>query len=521
MNDMVGSQEAEGMPATGRRNLLRAALGAPAVLPATMLMARDTVRVLRAEGLAARELGVRFDGRSDDTVALQRAIDAAARAQRPLVLPSGTARLSAPLDLKGRYVAILGDPTGHSVLQAAGPLRCLLDADEREEVIDSPLYLYGLTLDGAARTAAGILLRYRHRTVFDTLAVGGCTIGVDEIDAWLGRRTNCRVRGNAVGWRLRGANHSSVWTGCSFSDARIVHLDIGAAGTAKDGNDALLFQGCDVEYGPGDGIRVASGATATFDTCYLGEAIGGDVLRTAGIVLVRGGALFVGHGATARGIVPLGGHATVTDASIRGQEQGTLERLAGCDVPGASGRVVFRDVDMQLKVGGDPLLPGDVLGTLSMRVLAPLYGRNWQASANHTDIVSETMGETRNVRCRAVNGTNPLIGLAASLRGQAEARRDGPAYVVIVYAATRPVELKFSGGAIARAPERLVGLLPATRAPATYVKVDVPVDFARFSTVELIMPGSGTGDVLTLHHATIADAAALEPAPLGSLAKAR
>ncbi|WP_231370504.1 glycoside hydrolase family 55 protein [Sphingomonas phyllosphaerae] len=503
-----------------RRQLLRATIGTTAVLPVT-LTARDTARTIRNEGLSARDLGARFDGRSDDAAALQRGIDEAARTGRPLVLPSGTAGLSRPLDLKGRHVAILGDPAGHTVLRAVGSLTCLIDAQEAHEVIDSALYLFGLTLDGAGKTAAGINLRYRHRTFLDTLTVGGCMIGIDERDAWLARRINCRVRGNATGWRLRGANHSSVWIGCSFSDARDVHLDIGVDGTAQDGNDALLFQACDVEYGTGDGIRVASGATATFDTCYLGEAIGGDVLRTAGTVLVRGGVLFVGYGTKARGIVPLGGRTTVTDASVRGQEQGTLDRLAGCDVPGASGRVVFREIDMQLKVGGDPLLHGDILGTLPMRVLAPLHGRNWQASANDTEIIDDAIGDTRSTCCRAATGPNPLIGLAASLHGQAEARRDGPAYVVIVYAATRPVELKFSGGAIGRMPERLVGLLPATRAPATYVKVDVPVEFARFSTVELIMPGARPGDVLTLHHATIADAAVLEPAPLANLARAR
>lgn len=503
-----------------RRQLLRATISTIAVLPAT-LTARDTVGVIRNEGLSARKLGAKFDGHSDDAAALQCGIDEAARTGCPLVLPSGTAGLSRPLDLKGRHIAILGDPAGHTVLRALGTLTCLIDAQEAHEVIDSPLYIFGLTLDGAGTTGAGIMLRYRHRTVFDTLAVSGCMIGVDERDAWLARRTNCRVRGNAIGWRLRGANHSSMWTGCSFSDARDVHLDIGADGTAQDGNDALLFQGCDVEYGPGDGIRVAQGATATFDTCYLGEAIDGDVLRTAGTVLVRGGALFVGHGAGARGIVPLGGRTTVTNASIRGQEQGTLDRLAGCEEPTSSGRVVFHEVDMQLKIGGDPLLPGDILGTLPMRVLAPLYGRNWQASANDTAIVSDVIGDTRSVRCCAVTGPNSLIGLAASLSGQAEAQRDGPAYVVIVYTATRPVQLKFSGGAIARAPERLVGLLPATRTAGTYVKVDVPVDFARFSTVELIMPGAGASDVLTLHHATIADAGIREPAPLANLARGR
>lgn len=504
-----------------RRDLLRSAAGA-ATIPTSALLARDTVQAISSAALSAREFGVRFDGITDDAAPLQRAINAAAQQRRSLVLPSGTALLGAPLDLKGRYLGLLGDPTGHTVLKAGRALACLLDAREEGDVIDSPLYLYGLTLDGSGVTETGLRLRYRHRTVFDTLAVGACRIGVDEIDSWLGRRINCRTRGTDIGWRLRGSNHSSVWQGCSFTGARTAHLDIGADGTAKDGNDALLFQACDIEFGDGHGVLVAAGATASFDTCYLGEGIGGDVLRSAGAVSIRGGALFIGYRGDRFGIVPVGGTVAVAESSLRGQQFGTLDRLVGHPDPlgGPSGKVTFRDIDAQIRIGGDPFVPGDVLGTMPIRVFAPTIARTWRATANNAETADAHEGDTRTVRCRAVTGPNSLIGLAAPLTNISEARRGKAAYIIIVYSASRPVQMKFTNGPMSQAPWRFVGTLPATRETGTYIKVDVPVEFSDYSTVELIMQ-AGANDRLTLYHATISDAGMLDPGSMSNLAKAR
>lgn len=491
-----------------------------ATIPAA-LTASDTIRVMRSSGLQASELGARFDGRADDAAALQRGIDEAARQRRPLVLPPGIALLGTPLDLKGRHVALIGSPTGNTVLKAARALPCLLDADERSEAIDSPLFLYGITLDGSHSTAIGLRLRYRHRTMFDTLAVGACETGVEELDSWLGRRINCRTRTTVTGWRLRGANHSSLWIGCSFTDARDVHLDIGAAGSANDGNDALLFQACDIEFGLGDGVRVAAGATATFDTCYLGEGIQGDVLRNAGIVLIRGGTLFVGYNADRVGIRALAGNATVDGTSVYGQTFGTLDRLAGASADPAAivGKVNFRDINLQLKLGGNPVLVGDPLGNAPMSVFAPTLGRNWQSSVHDAVIREVDFGDARHVHCQRVAGANPVIGFAGVLRDTAEAQVVGPAYIVIVYQASAPVELKATSGTMSRAPWQLIGTLPATSGVSTYIKADVPVEFARFVLIELLMRVN-EGDEMTLHHATIGDASVFG-SKLANLALAR
>ena len=504
-----------------RRKLLRAALGAGAMMP-TALMARDTVVAIREAGLAAQNFGALFNGRSDDSAALQRGIDEAARTGRALVLPSGTSRLDSPLDLKGRNVSLIGDPTGHTILQASRRMRCILDAEDLREVIDSPLYLYGLALDGGGTTETGLLCRFRHNSFFDTLTVRGCRTGIEERDTWLGRRINCRTRATDTGWRLGGSNHSSLWIGCTFTDAREAHLDIASDGTANDGNDALLFQGCDIEFGAGHGIQIASGATATFDTCYIGEGIGGDVLRSAGHVVLRGGAFFVGYAPDRSGIVALGGNVDVTNMAIRGQRYGSLSRLAQAELSSGNpgGRVTFSRVSMQLEIGGDPVMRGDVLGSLSMRVFAPLNGRNWRSTSDQADIADTSLRDERGVRCTGVTGPTPLIGLAAPLRDKEEARRGDVVYMVIVYSATAPVELKFTSGPMSRAPWRIVGTLPATDGVSTYVKADFPADFASFEFVELIMRAK-VGDELVLHHATVSDASILEPKPLGNLGRAR
>lgn len=507
---------------SGRRNFLKSVLSTGAVMPTT-LMARDTAEQIRAAGLSAKEFGARFDGESDDTWALQRGIDEAARQQRPLILPPGPSGLRAPLNLKGRHVAILGDPTGRTILRAISPLPFLIDAVEEREIIDSPLYLYGITLDGAGKTSVGLGLRYRHRTVFDSLSVHSCGVGIDERDSWLGRRVNCQVRATDIGWRLLGSNHSSFWLGCSFIDARNIHLEINADGTALDGNLALLFQACDVEYGTGHGIDVAAGAVATFDTCYLGEGIEGDVLRNAGNVSIRGGALFVGYEEKGVGIRSRGGTTTVSEALISGQRFGSLSRLVGKDdvVEGEStGTATFRDVDMRVQTGGNPVVSGDVLGTLPMRVFAPILGRNWQATSNDAVTDSAEMQDGRQVRCRAPTGPNPHIGLAAPLQNTFEAKHDGPAYFVIVYKATKPVDLKFTNGVMSKTPWRLIGTLPPSTGTATYIKVDAPVKFMNFTTVELVMKAIA-GDSLTLQHASVSDSTVLEPLPLANLAKAR
>lgn len=498
-----------------RRQLIAAAGGWMVGVPAARA-ADDVMKVLHSRGLPASGFGALFDGRTDNSSALQHGIDAAAKAGQPLALPPGVARISVPLDLKGRNISVVGDPIDGSILRAASSIDCLIDCEETRDVIDSPLYLYGLTLDGNGMARAGLRLRYRHRTVFNTVTAIGCEVGIDEVDSWLGRRVNCKVRSNGTGWRLRGANHSSIWSGCSFTDARTVHLDIGSNGTAKDGNQALLFQACDIEYGAGDGIAVANGASATFDTCYIGENIGGDILRSAGKVLIRGGALFIGYGEKGLGISVSGGAVSVYDVSVRGQKYGALDRLAGAS---GSGAVTFERVDMQVELGGDPALTGDVLGTAPMRVFAPIQGRGWAATSYDAAAEDTSKGNERTVNCRRVTGPRPLIGLAAEItNGQLALHGNG--YIVIAYTASKPVSLKLTSGPMSKSPWMAIGTLPATADIKTFVKCDIPITYADYSFVELIMEAA-PGERLTLYHASFSDSGMINPAPLSNLARAR
>jgi hypothetical protein len=249
----------------------------------------------------------------------------------------------------------------------------------------------------------------------------------------------------------------------------------------------------------------------------LGENIGGDVLRSAGTVLLLGGALFIGHKIDGVGIAMAGGQVTVLGASIRGQRFGSLDRLASAR---GGGRATFDNVDMQLMLGGNPTLDGDALGTMPMRVFAPIFGCAWHSTATNAVIVEKSVADERSVLCQRVTGPHPLIGLAAPLQDTAAARKTGPGYIVIAYAASRPATLRLANDKAPRAAGFVIGTLPATRGVRTYVKVDVPIAYADFPEIELIME-AGVGDMLTLHHASVSDAGLMDPGPLANLARAR
>lgn len=94
-----------------------------------------------AWGLSVRDFGAAGDDRTDDTVAFQAAIDAAAGA-KPLVVPAGTYRISAPLNAKSGRLNMIGAGIGLTVIHQA--------AD------NAPI----LRMGGANNHVAGMSLRY-------------------------------------------------------------------------------------------------------------------------------------------------------------------------------------------------------------------------------------------------------------------------------------------------------------------------------------------------------------------------
>ena len=115
----------------GRRHLLLGSL-------ATVLAQPARAQAQRPQGLDAAQFGVRAHATGDQTQSLQRAIDAAAQADRPLWLAAGAYR-SGPLTL--RAGSRLAGARGAKITLTRGP--SLFSAQDADGIA-----LNGLTLDG-------------------------------------------------------------------------------------------------------------------------------------------------------------------------------------------------------------------------------------------------------------------------------------------------------------------------------------------------------------------------------------
>lgn len=452
----------------------------------------------------ASAFGARFDGTTDDSAALQRAVDAAAARGQMLILPSGTALLSRPLDLRYRNLAIRGQVMDGTKLRAARPMAALIDAAAERDQIISPLILSDFSLEGAGLATTCLSLAHRHHSVLANLYITGAKIGVLERATWLSRRSNCRVSDHQVGWRLAGENNSSHWQGCTFTNCTDTHLDIGSD---AGGNVALLFENCDVEFGGGAGVSVTAGAEAAFSSCYLGEGLGGDTLRNAGLTRVSGGAFFFGGTRAVRGLRSLpGGDARFSGVQLNGGEFGGLAQLLEAADPTRPGRVVFTDVKAALQAGGNPIARGDLIGAATLRNFVSRLGRDWVATATNAEIVDRidpVFPNSRTVACRTAAGRGALFGLAGRLTGT-DWREGEPLMLLIAYSASRPVHVRLSRGAHGAAPVREIGTLPPSPVPATYIKIDVPAQRDAFQYLEIFTDGV-PGATVTLHRATLAD----------------
>lgn len=455
--------------------------------------------------LDARSFGVTMSGRDDDSAALQRAIDAAHRDRKILLIPGGVALLEKPLSLRGRELSILGVGMERTILRASARMDVLIDAREDQDKIVSPFEIEGLSLDGNGMATTVLAIGYRHHTVLkNILCVGGQT-GIWERDCWLSRRYNCRVERHRTGWFVERNGHSSLWEGCSFVGCGDVHLALGSGSEPDDASAALLFRSCDIEFGSGAGIRIGKGVVATFDACYVGENIGGIVFDTSGTVSVRGGTLFFGSTPQAALFRTPAGLLRLQDLWINGQAHGTLGTLAAPG--GGDGTVDARSISPAFPLAGNPTLPGAPIAAGPVRSAVADQGRSWTGFGRACAVRQEPVDANATaVRCMSIAGGKGQFGLRVPLSGVADVRGNALS-IVLVYAASVPLMLQATGpsGDDPAVPpfSQTLGALPATTGRRTYVKLDEKLFDRPFAAIELIADAAA-GAWMTLETATIA-----------------
>lgn len=170
------------------------ALAQPASAPAQAMMAAPSTQSPGFGMLNARDFGAKGDGQTDDTAALQRAIDAASTNQDTVFLPAGT-YLSSRLQMRPR-TGLYGHPNfsyganGGAVLKlndANAP--CLLDLTGAN----------GATVEGLCLDGANHLGKEVHGILVDKPDYG------KSEDAW--RVERCRV----AGFSGHGMQLTRIW----------------------------------------------------------------------------------------------------------------------------------------------------------------------------------------------------------------------------------------------------------------------------------------------------------------------
>jgi uncharacterized secreted repeat protein (TIGR03808 family) len=277
-----------------RRYFLAASAAVAAVVPASAVSAATAADA----GLDGRQLGLRSSETEDQTTALQRAIDQAASARLPLLLPPGTLR-AAGLTLPAG-VQISGVPGATRLV--ANRARPILTSTTSDNV-----RLSGIALDGGGQAMAknsglvtlanGERVRVTDCEFIGASAyalmldrVGGEVIGCTILGAADAAIFSLDARGLTVARnriRRAGNNGIQIWRrangddGSLVADNRIEEIGVRDGGTGQNGNGVNVFRAGNVTV---RGNRVhdcvfsavrgnaASGMRVTENTCtQLGE----------------------------------------------------------------------------------------------------------------------------------------------------------------------------------------------------------------------------------------------------------
>lgn len=444
-------------------------------------------------------------GVADSTAAIQAAIDTG----NTVWIPEGTYSITS-LDMKGKYPNIIGDGIHKTTLKARSSVAKLIDAYESSDVQVSPLLISNLTIDGDnVVTDAAISMRYRHLSKIDTCLIQNVTAtnasGIFAIDSWLNIVSNCRIANCYTGLNWWGSNHRSTVNSCSFTGCTNVGISCASNGTALDGNNALVFNNCDVEYGTGLGAYL-NVSDAAFYGCYMGENLNGPTFFVdGGNILVSAGVVYFGHTTASFAVTGGGGRVLFDKCKVNGQTAGSISYLMS---GGLKNYYKWQDCDFGMGVGGDPYMSGDRLdyGPPAI-VFAQRLGKNYTATNSNTTITDTLVGNGRRVTCASVTGSPPVIGLQCNLINNSQWVDGQKLYLVLVYKASTvgTIDLKLSGSSFGGVPTIQLGSPPQSASVATYFKLDATASNAAYVILELLAVNCAANDYLEIQECFLAD----------------
>jgi hypothetical protein len=272
-------------PILDRRKMARSALlGGASILLGAQASARAAGPAAGQEPFNVRKFGAAGDGKTDDTKAIQSALDAAGEVRGAVFVPAGV-YLTAELRMRPN-TALVGVPTwnyrgpgGTTLRLASGDAKCLLNIAEADgATID------GLALDGGSlgKGIHGIFLdKPNYGKHEDAFRIERCQVarftgdGVNLAHAWCFSVRQCMLAHNlGDGLRLRG------WDG--FLSDNWFSGNHGAGFAARDENASVTFTGNRVEWNWQENILITGADGYQITGNFLDRA------GTCGIALRNG-----------------------------------------------------------------------------------------------------------------------------------------------------------------------------------------------------------------------------------------
>jgi len=495
-----------------------AAVGQSANISYTLSSANAVVRTASSkmsDVVSVKDFGAVGNGIADDTAAIQSAINAVTTTSGIVTFPVGTFLVSSSISLLGKYVTLQGAGMVNTVIKASSSMTSVIEIGESSDVQLSPFVISDLKINGNSLATNGINVRYRHQSVIRNTYIVGCTVGLKEKDAWINYRENVRCDNNATGIYLVGSNHNSEFNRCTVTNSSTVGFNIQSSGTVADGNLALLFNACDVEYCSGQGI-IFNGSSATFESCYIGEGVSGAIFTmTAGNVYVNGGYFLFGYTVNSYGYVLNGGNVFHNGGIV--SNQGALG-VSG-QVVGNGGKVVFTNNALTESWGGNPVWTGDGLGYgPAATVFAPRYGSQYTGASysNNIPISVTTPGSYPYAKTitatGSATGSPAIIELQATLINQGGWKIGDTLALIVVYSSNVTVNIHVSSSQWGGTPLIDLGTLPSTSGTIkTAIKADVNWGTGSYTILEFYNDSPSNGSTFTIHEAYLTDASFMSP----------
>src|SRR4030043_95350 len=293
-------------------------------------------------------------GVADSTAAIQAAIDTG----KTVWIPNGTYSVTT-LDLRQKYPHIIGESMVGTIIKARSSVTALINAVETTDGQVTPLFISNLTLDGNNLAARVIDMRFRHMSNIESCyivnAPSAGAAGLFAIDCWLTSVNNCRFTTCYDGLNFYGSNHRSTVNSCSFTNCSNTSVSCNSFGTSLDGNNALVFNNCDMEFGGGLGVYLDV-SDAAFYGCYVGENLNGPAFFVvAGNIPGCAGGVFFGHTVNSFAVTGSGGRGLFFTCTVNGQTSGGITNLMS---GGLVNRYRWQNCNFGIGLGGDPVMSG-------------------------------------------------------------------------------------------------------------------------------------------------------------------